>query len=43
MRVPSLPQRNTIYQSVAWFAALAFGIVAAANLGLLIALGLGVL
>jgi len=43
VRAPTLPQRNTIYQSIAWFAALAFGIVAVANLGILIALALGVL
>jgi hypothetical protein len=43
MRVPSLPQKKTVYQSVAWFSALAFGIAAAANIGLLVALGLGLL
>ena len=43
MRVPTLPQKNTVYQSVAWFSALAFGVAAVANIALLVALGLGLL
>jgi hypothetical protein len=41
MRVPSLPEKNTVYQSVAWFSALAFGVAAVANIALLVALGIG--
>jgi hypothetical protein len=41
VRAPTLPQRNTIYQFIAWFSALALGVVAAVNLGLLMAVAVG--
>ena len=43
MQIPSLPPKNAIYKSVAWFSILAVSLAAVANIGLLAARGMGLI